>query len=565
MNLFFRRLLVILLIIIICPVSQAENDVVLTQDLEYINSSLEDVIRDLAEIGGFRVILDRQVQGEVTLTLMHGITAKEAIGTVARGYGYSSRWLNASALMIGTSAFINGNFAARSTRIYTLKNAEPVLVAEKLQTVIPRERIKINHETKELTITADIAEHQNISDLISRLDYSNSPIDLEIRVEEIDDVLWKKLRLETDWRPTELGAVILDAEQGKLIREDADHLLLGKSDLTCFNYQEAKLLLGDYLIKPAQPHTEQANRKPAEALESGTQVILTPSLLRGGRLQLKISASVKMVADYRQSILRGIHSLICLNPGETILFSGVLQRNEYLNLKQSTGYQYPILENLFARRLDSASGQPGRIVLLITPMPAGGKEQAEGEQLDSPVNNQFDAAENTPLESPLPVFNAIDTGNTDQEETTISQREKPVVVFDAIVVPENQPVTDRNRSLENPRKKGDFFEIDYLVKKGDTPIGIARKYGIELATLLARNNLTNTDVIKVDSVLIIPVPAERVYVVKPKETLWRIAKRYGVAIEVLMDLNGITDQTKVNQGQALILPTSNQNVVNPQF
>lgn len=565
MNLLLRRLLVILMvilmIIIICPVSLAENDVVLTQDLEYINSGLEDVIRDLAEIGGFRVILDRQVQGEVTLTLMHGITAKEAIATVARGYGYSSRWLNASALMIGTSAFINGNFAARSTRIYSLKNADPVLVAEKLQTVIPRERIKINYETKELTVTADVAEHQNISDLISRLDYSNSPIDLEIRVEEIDDALWKRLRLETDWRPTELGAVILDAEQGKLIREDAGHLLLGKSDLTCFNYQEAKLLLGDYLIKPAQPQTEPANRKPAEELESGTQLLLTPSLLKGGRLQLKISASVRTVADYRQSILRGIHSLISLNPGETILFSGVLQRNEYLNLKQSTGYQYPILENLFARRLDSASGQPGRIVLLITPMPAG-----RNEQQDSPVAARSEAVENVPLESPLPGLDAIDTGNAAQEETAVvPQEENPVVIFDAVVVPESQPVKDRNRSIDSPRKKGDLFEVNYLVKKGDTLMGIARKYGIELTTLLARNNLTNTDVIKVGSVLIIPVPAERVYVVKPKETLWRIAKRYGVAIEVLMDLNGITDQTKINQGQALILPTSNQNVVNPQF
>ncbi|MGE5604081.1 MAG: LysM peptidoglycan-binding domain-containing protein [Bacteroidota bacterium] len=563
MNLFFRQLLVLLLIIVICPVSQAENDVILTQDLEYINSGLEDVIRDLAEIGGFRVILDRQVQGEVTLTLMHGITAKEAIGTVARGYGYSSRWLNASALMIGTSAFINGNFAARSTRIHTLKNADPVLVAEKLQTVIPRERIKINHETKELTVTADIAEHQNISDLISRLDYSNSPIDLEIRVVEINDALWKMLRLETDWRPTELGAVILTAEQQKLIQGNAAHLLLGKSDLTCFNYQEAKLLLGDYLIKPAQLNNGQANRKPIEELESGTQLILTPSLLSGGgRLQLKISASVKMVADHQQSILRGIHSIIGLNLGETILFNGVLQRNEYLNLKQSTGYQHPILENLFARRLDSVPGPPARIILLVTPKPADGNEQAEDERLGSQVDNQSDAVENT---SPPPVLNETDPGNANQEETIIPLEEKPVIIFDAVVVPEKQPTKDRNISTGNVRKKGDLYEIDYLVKKGDTPIGIARKYGVELSAILVKNHLTNTDVIKVGSVLIIPVPAERVYVVKPKETLWRIAKRYGVAIEMLMDLNGIDDQTKVNQGQALILPTSNQNVVNPQF
>lgn len=565
MKLFFRQLLVLLLIIGICPVSQAENDIVIDQDLEYINSDLEDVIRDLAEIGGFRVILDRQVQGEVTLTLMHGITAKEAIGTVARGYGYSSRWLNASALMIGTSTFINGNFAARSTRIHTLKNADPVLVAEKLQTVIPRERIKINHETKELTVTADIAEHQNISDLINRLDYSNSPIDLEIRVVEINAALWKELHLETDWRSTELGTVILSAEQQKLLQGNPNQLLLGKSDLTCFNYQDAKLLLGDYLIKPIEPYNGQANQKPTEELESGTQLILTPSLLNGDRIQLKINTSVKMIANYQQTILRGIHSIIGTSLGETILFNGVLQRNEYFNLKQSTGYQYPILENLFERRIDSNTEQPARIILLVTPRLVDGKKQAEAEKATLSANNQPNIYEAAPQESPLPFLNEINPGEVNQEGMMAPQEEKPVVIFDAVVVPENQPIKAGTPSTGSVRNKGDFFEFNYIVKKGDTPIGISRKYGVELSAILAKNNLTNSDVIKVDSILIIPVPAERVYVVKPKETLWRIAKRYGVAIELLMDLNGIDDQTKVNQGQALILPTSNQNVVNPQF
>ncbi len=565
MKLFLRHLLVLLLIIGVCPISQAENGAVLTQDLEYINSDLEDVIRDLAELGGFRVILDRQVRGEVSLTLMHGITAKEAVGTVARGYGYSSRWLNASALMIGTSAFINGNFAARSTRIHTLKNADPVLVAEKLQTVIPRDRIRINHETKELTVTADIAEHQNISDLINRLDYSNSSISLEIRVEEIDDILWKTLRLETDWRSTELGAVILNVGQQRLLQGNADHLLLGKSDLTCFNYQEAKLLLGDYQIKPAQPSNGQVNQKPVMELESGTQLILTPSFLNSDRLQLKINTSIKTIANDQQTILRGIHSIIGMNLGETILINGVLQRNEYLNLKQTTGYQYPILANLFERGTHSDTGQPGRIILLITPKPLNGNGRAEDGGWDAPANNQSNTVEDDSQELSHPFLEEINSDETNHEATIGSQEEKPVVIFDAVVVPENQPDKSKPSSKGDVREKGDLFEINYSVKKGDTPIGISRKYGVELSTILVRNNLTNADVIKVGSVLVIPVPADRVYVVKPKETLWRIAKRYGIAIELLMDLNGIDDQTKVNQGQALILPTSNENVVNPQF
>jgi LysM repeat protein len=564
LKLFFRHLLILLLFISICPISQAENDVVLTRDLEYINTDLEDVIRDLAELGGFRVILDRQVRGEVSLTLMRGITVKEAIGTVARGYGYSSRWLNTSALMIGTSAFINGNFAARSTRIHTLKNADPVFVAEKLQTIVPRERIKINHEAKELTITADIAEHQNISDLINRLDYSNSPINLEIRVMEIGDILWKELRLETDWRPTELGAVILNPEQQRMVQDNSEQLLLGKSDLTCFNYQEAKLLLGDYLVKPAQPNSGQVDHKPVDELEIGTQLFLTPSLINSNRLQLKINTSIKMIANHRPTILRGIHSIIGMNLGETILVNGILQRYEYHSLKQTTDYQYPILENLFERRSDSVTEQSTKIILLVTPKLTDDYGHAADEQRDSPANNQPNVGGDS-QESPLPFLYETKPGQTDQKETISPQQEKPVVIFDAVVVPENQPDKGGTPSAVNIGSKGDLFEVNYRVKKGDTLIGISRKYGIELSALLTMNNLTNSDVLKIDSVLVIPVPAERVYVVKPKETLWRIAKRYGVTIELLMDLNGIDDQTKVNQGQALVLPRSNQNVVNPQF
>ncbi len=570
MKLLYKQLLILILIISVSPIIQADNDVVLTQDLEYINSNLQDVIRDLAEIGGFRVILDRQVQGEVSLTLMHGVTAKEAIGTVARGYGYSSRWLNASALMVGTSAFINGNFAARSTRIHTLKNADPVLVAEKLQTVIPRERIKIDHATKELTVTADIAEHQNISDLVNQLDRSNSPINLEIRIEEVTDTLWQMLQLETEWRPTELGATILNAEQQKTLQANANRLLLGKSSLTCFNNQEAKLLIGDYLSKSALQNNGNANQVSVEDLESGTRLVLTPSMTSAGQFQLKINNTVKMITNQKPTLIRGIHSFIGVNLGETILFNGILQKNEFLNLKNTTGYQYPILENLFGESIGLESSQSTRIILLITPSPAEGNEETVAKD-DSLANNQNNTTGNSQVEltSPLgnnPAPNVVETGGSpNQEQPTGPEEEKPVVIFDAVVVPENQPGNSQNIPLENGRNKAEIYYISYIVKKGDTPTSIAKKYGVELSTILSNNNLTNTGVIKVDSVLKVGIPTDRIYMVKPKETLWRIAKRYGIAIELLMDLNGIDDQTKVNQGQALVLPKSNRNVVNPQF
>jgi LysM repeat protein len=548
---FFKCVTVAVMIMVVAPIIQANNDVVLNHDLEYINADLQDVIRDLAEIGGFRVILDRQVLGEVSLTLMRGVTARDAIGAVAKGYGYSSRWLNNSALMIGTTAYINGNFAARSTRIHTLKHADPVLVAEKLQTIISRERIKIDHQKKELTVTADTAEHQNISDLVNRLDNSNSSINLEIRVEELTDSLWRELRLETDLGPIELGAVALNSEQQKLLQGNFNQSLLSRSDLTCFNNQEARVLIGDYLINSSQA-SAGANKNSNEDLETGTRLIITPSVVNGAKLILKVNTTVKNNNGQKQTVVRGIHSLIGMNLNQTVLLSGALQRHEYLKLKQtSNGCQYPILENMFAKSVVPGQAQASRIVLLITPKPADGseaKDADEGLNIYPGVNVEGAAEETAP---------SLEDGQVPEqgeepviEGLTKPGDEKPLVIFDAVVIPENQ---------------SGAYNVKYLVKPGDTPTSIAEKFGADLAAVFSENNISSADLIQVGTELVIPTPVERIYMVKPKETLWRIAKRYGTTIQVLMDLNGIDDETKVKEGQALVLPSSARNVANPEF
>lgn len=566
---FFKFLPVFLIIVFcFCPVGHAADEVVLERDLEYINVDLPDVIRDLAEMGRFRVVLDRQVQGDVTLTLIHGVTAKEAVGTVARGYGYSSRWLDASTLMIGTSAFINGNFAARSTRIYTLKNADPMFVVDKLETVIPRERVKIDYETKELTITANIAEHQNISELVSQMDGPKSSVNLEIRVEEVADSLLGELQLEIDWGADELGAVLLSGQQLNMLRENANSLLLGKSSLTCFNNQEARVLVGDYLLK------SNPNNAFNERLESGTRLTVVPTV-SGGRLKLKVNTLVQANAGDQQTVIRGIHSLTGMHFGETVLINGVMQRNEFLELKRKeSGYLYPILENLFENRITQGSSQSTRVVLLITPKPVDESDQTAASETGktepdlNPANDTV-PTRSEPTEPPIDgsVSEYGEPGATLPAEITQPKAEKPVVIFDAVVVPENQPAERSEAVTVGPVRStdGSFYEVKYTVKKGDTVFGIARKYGVVPANILERNQLTGSDVLKVDTVLVVPVPAERTYVVKTNETLWRIAKRYGVAMEVLMDLNGITDETKINQGQVLVLPKSNRDVVNPQF
>ncbi|HEX7714355.1 MAG TPA: LysM domain-containing protein, partial [Bacillota bacterium] len=109
------------------------------------------------------------------------------------------------------------------------------------------------------------------------------------------------------------------------------------------------------------------------------------------------------------------------------------------------------------------------------------------------------------------------------------------------------------------------FELRYSVRKGDTLTAIARRYGVNLATIVTRNKLGNSGKIKPQAELVIPIPGERIYILGAGETLWRVAKRYGTTVELLQDLNQITDIRKIRAGQPIVLPVTVREIKNPQF
>ncbi len=102
----------------------------------------------------------------------------------------------------------------------------------------------------------------------------------------------------------------------------------------------------------------------------------------------------------------------------------------------------------------------------------------------------------------------------------------------------------------------------HTVQAGETLSMIAQSYGVELADLMALNEITDADSIYVGQELALPDVAERqptpaplpTHVVQPGETLSEIARDYGISLTRLMLYNNIRDANAVYEGQSLRIP-----------
>ncbi len=109
------------------------------------------------------------------------------------------------------------------------------------------------------------------------------------------------------------------------------------------------------------------------------------------------------------------------------------------------------------------------------------------------------------------------------------------------------------------------------VKRGDTLTSIAKRNGVEVATLVALNQLPDPNRIYPGQVLRVGVesagqpalitappaaaPTEaRVHVVSRGENLTRIAAHHGVSVASIVQANGIANPSRIIGGQRLVIP-----------
>ena len=121
-------------------------------------------------------------------------------------------------------------------------------------------------------------------------------------------------------------------------------------------------------------------------------------------------------------------------------------------------------------------------------------------------------------------------------------------------------IVDPNRIFAGERlritlpARGSGEEI-YNVRRGDTTISIAGKFGVTLSALEDRNGLECGETIYAGDKLSIPGAgmSGEFYVVRPGDTLFYISRRTGVPIRTLVGINRIKDPDLIYAGEHLKL------------
>ena len=92
----------------------------------------------------------------------------------------------------------------------------------------------------------------------------------------------------------------------------------------------------------------------------------------------------------------------------------------------------------------------------------------------------------------------------------------------------------------------------YVVKPGDTLSSIARKFGMDVSTLVEINDIADPNTIVVGEALIILQNLNTVYIVQKGDTLSSIARKYNISLQELLDINpSLTPPYQLKIGQRL--------------
>lgn len=96
--------------------------------------------------------------------------------------------------------------------------------------------------------------------------------------------------------------------------------------------------------------------------------------------------------------------------------------------------------------------------------------------------------------------------------------------------------------------------LTHVVQRGETLWDIARRYGIDVDTIVAANDLVDINRLQVGQQLKILTVRGALHTVRRGESLWDIARAYEVSMDEIVAANRLADPSRLQVSQQLIIP-----------
>jgi len=94
----------------------------------------------------------------------------------------------------------------------------------------------------------------------------------------------------------------------------------------------------------------------------------------------------------------------------------------------------------------------------------------------------------------------------------------------------------------------------YTIKSGDTLASIARRFGVNVGTVMWANDLSSRSILRLGQTLKIPAVSGVLHTVRSGDTLGALARKYGVSAQEIASANQISSATSLSLGRELIIP-----------
>ncbi len=560
-------------------------------DLDVVETDIRDVFRSLAELGDLNILLDPTVQGPVTIKLKKGLTVKEALELLAQTHGHSFRWVPGSRTVIIGNEKTFDSFIMKETKIYQLRYAQTDQIVTALKVTIPTDQIGIDKRTNQLTIKASILEHQNIGELIARLDQEMPQINIEARVEEISKTAGKDLGLNWSFNSlsSELNFKVTTTATLQMLEEQNKAWLLASPNISTTDSQKGKIFIGDKVPVITSSQTNDGIEYTVNYIEVGTLLEVTPRINENNTVTVTVNAGVSSITEWKTSgdggdvpliRTRESSSVIRLKEGETFVLSGLNLTRDSKGTTKVPGFsKIPLFGRLFQNKKDE--NEDTELCIFLTPRiirysnaerTSGASEpllrpQAEVKLSELPIagtTNPETASTPPPSLNPAPTFAEADVksessvnsaaimaeNNPNPEPLGKTETQDTIDSMPIVNISGANPVS--SNAGDNEAKDKITGESDEIKVVSEAPVEI--KENMELPELVAE-----TPPAASPEPAAVALPDESIgssdlivkLKVKPGDTLFSFARKYGVTVDGIRRENGLKPNEMVKSGQIL--------------